>query len=91
MVGKKGRKEGDKAGEMIGFSMSTFLDMADRSGLISIPEAAQIRGTSRAAIQHLIERGRLTAHEVFGRTMVLRYEVENFERKKSGPKSEGEE
>lgn len=91
MVKKKERKEGDKTGEMIGFSMSTFLDMADRSGLISIPEAAQIRGTSRAAIQHLIDRGRLTAHEVFGRTMVLRYEVENFERKKSGPKSEGEE
>lgn len=91
MVKKKGRKKGEEAGPMVGFSMSTFLDMADRSGLISIPEAAQIRGTSRAAIQHLIERGRLTAHEVFGRTMVLRHEVENFERKKSGPKSEGEE
>ncbi|HZT58468.1 MAG TPA: helix-turn-helix domain-containing protein [Pyrinomonadaceae bacterium] len=91
MVKKKVRKKDDEAGEMIGFSMSTFLDMADRSGLISIPEAAQIRGTSRAAIQHLIERGRLTAYEVFGRTMVNRREVENFERKKSGPKVEGEE
>ena len=84
------KKKKDSAEPMIGFSMSTFLDMADRSGLITIPEAAQIRGTSRAAIQHLIERGRLTAHEVFGKVMVFRHEVENFERQKSGPKSEKE-
>jgi excisionase family DNA binding protein len=86
MVKKKARKKGTKPEPMFGFSMSRFLDMANQSDLITIPEAAELRGVSRASILHLINRGRLTAHEVFGRQMVLRREVESFERMKSGPK-----
>jgi hypothetical protein len=83
---KKGTK---KQGQMIGFSMATFLNMADQSGLITIAEAAELRGVTPASIMNLINRGRLTTHEVFGRQMVLRDEVENFERGKPGPKTEG--
>lgn len=58
------------------------------SDLISQAEAARIRGVTRAAIRDLIRRGRLRSVEVGGRELVLRSEVESFEKEKPGPKTE---
>lgn len=54
------------------------------SDLISQAEAAKIRGTSRAAISQLIQRGRLRTVEVAGRQLLLRQEVEDFEPETGG-------
>ena len=45
---------------------------------ISQAEAARIRGVSKQAIANLINRDRLSAVSVAGRTLVLRSEVEAF-------------
>jgi predicted DNA-binding protein (UPF0251 family) len=45
---------------------------------ISQVEAARIRGVSPQAIANLIRRGRLSAVNIVGRTLVLRSEVESF-------------
>lgn len=37
-----------------------------------------MRGVSIQAITNLIQRGKLTGYNVAGRTVLLRYEVENF-------------
>jgi excisionase family DNA binding protein len=54
--------------------------------LITISEAAEIRGASVSAISHLVRRGRLRSVERFGKTLVYRSDVENFEPDKPGPK-----
>jgi excisionase family DNA binding protein len=54
--------------------------------LITLTEAAQLRGVSRAAIHELIQRGRLRSEKMFGRVLLYRSEVEAFERDKPGPK-----
>lgn len=59
------------------------------SDLITVTEAAQLRGVSRAAIHELIQRGRLRAEKMFGRVLLNRIEVEAFEKEKPGPKKEG--
>ena len=56
------------------------------SELISQATAARLRGTSRAAIADLIERGRLRTQEVDGVLYVFRHEVLAFEKHKPGPK-----
>ncbi len=61
----------------------------DISGLITVTEAAQLRGVSRAAIHELIQRGRLRSEKMFGRVLLYRSEVEAFEKEKPGPKKEG--
>ena len=58
--------------------------------LISQGEAAEIRGVSRASINELIKRGRLTPVTVAGKVLLRRSEVEAFERVKPGPKSDSE-
>jgi len=58
--------------------------------LISQTEAAEIRGVSRASINELIKRKRLTVVEVAGKKLLLRSEVEAFEKAKPGPKAESE-
>ncbi len=60
---------------------SEKFDMAD---LITQVEAAQIRSVSRAAITDLVKRGRLRTVELFGKKLVLRSEVENFEPERKG-------
>lgn len=57
------------------------LDMND---LITIAEAAELRGVSVAAIGELVRRGRLSSVEKFGRKLVSRAEVEGFERQRAG-------
>jgi excisionase family DNA binding protein len=51
----------------------------DVSELISVPEAAEMRGVSTQSIHELIKRGRLNTIEVAGRRLLLRKEVEAFE------------
>jgi excisionase family DNA binding protein len=63
-------------------------DMAD---LITITEAATLRGVSRAAIHELVQRGRLRSERMFGRVLLYRSEVESFEKEKPGPKSTSDE
>ena len=47
---------------------------------ISQADAAKLRGVSRQAISSLLKRKRLTAVKMAGRTLVLRSEVEAFEK-----------
>ena len=57
--------------------------------LISQAEAARLRDVSRASINDLIKRGRLSTTIIAGRVLVRRSEVMNFQEFKRGPKSEG--
>jgi hypothetical protein len=53
--------------------------------LISIADAARLRGVSHAAIRDLIKRGRLVvAQEVAGRRLLRRGDVMNFEKAHEG-------
>ena len=52
--------------------------------MISISDAAQIRGVSHGAIQDLIKRGRLSSFDVGGRRLLSRKEVESFQPKSVG-------
>lgn len=56
--------------------------------LITVSEAQDIRGVTRAAIMSLIERGRLRAVKGFGRTWIYKDEIEKFMPEKPGPKTE---
>lgn len=60
------------------------------SDLITIAEAARLRGVSRSAISELVRRGRLRSVEMFGRVLIYRSEVEGFQKQKPGPKTEAE-
>ena len=61
----------------------------DIGDLITITEAARLRGVSRAAMHELIQRGRLRSEKMFGRVLLYRSEVEAFEKVKPGPKKVG--
>jgi excisionase family DNA binding protein len=50
----------------------------DLSELISITEAARLRGVTPQAIDRLLVRGRLEAVEVAGRRLLRRSDVVNF-------------
>lgn len=59
-------------------------EIIDLNDLITQAEAAQIRGISRAAITDLVKRGRLRTVEKFGKKLVFRSEVENFQPEHKG-------
>ncbi len=67
---------------------------SEMDDLISIAEAARIRGVTHGAIRNLIDRGRLPAQEVAGRRVVSRADVLDFSPDKGGrpskPKEEAE-
>ena len=54
-------------------------------GLISIREAAELKGVSRSAILQLIQRGRLRVETIVGKQLVYQSEVKNFINQKPGP------
>lgn len=54
--------------------------------LITVTEAAKVRGVTRQAIHALIDRGSLRSVNMFGRVLLYRSEVEAYEKKKPGPK-----
>jgi hypothetical protein len=55
--------------------------------LISQAEAARLRGVSRASINELLKRGRLSSIVIAGRVFVRSSEILNFRDSKPGPKS----
>lgn len=57
---------------------------AQADDLISIAEAARLRGVTHGAIRNLIERGRLPAQEVAGRRVLRRGDVMRFIPEKGG-------
>jgi hypothetical protein len=56
--------------------------MADE--LITQSEAARLRGVTLAAINDLVKRGRLRSCEQYGKVLVYRSDVENFEPTRAG-------
>jgi hypothetical protein len=50
----------------------------DPDDLLTITQAALMRGTTRQAINHLIRQGKLAAVEIAGKRFVSRREIENF-------------
>jgi excisionase family DNA binding protein len=56
----------------------------DVSDLVTLTEAAKMRGVTRQAIHSLIERGRLRSEMMFGRVLLYRSEVEAFEKDRPG-------
>ena len=61
-------------------------DLPDVDDLITLQEAALIRGRTTAALSELVRRGRLRSYEMFGRKLVSRREVEAFEDSRGWPK-----
>jgi excisionase family DNA binding protein len=59
--------------------------------MITVSEAAKLRNVSRQAIHALIERERLRSVSMFGRVLLYRSEVEDFEKETPGPKSTNKE
>jgi excisionase family DNA binding protein len=53
--------------------------------LISIREAAELKGVSRSAILQLIQRGRLRTETIVGKQLVYRDDVKRFVNQKPGP------
>jgi excisionase family DNA binding protein len=58
--------------------------VADLLSLITLDEAAALRGVSRAAISYLVARGRIQSKEMFGRVLVYREEVLSYKPAKGG-------
>ncbi|HEX7318648.1 MAG TPA: excisionase family DNA-binding protein [Pyrinomonadaceae bacterium] len=54
--------------------------------LLSLTQAAERRGVSRAAIADLVSRGRLRSIKVGGKPHVYAADVDGFEPEKPGPK-----
>jgi excisionase family DNA binding protein len=72
--------------------MQTFKEVRDELekqvadlGLITIREAADIRGVSRSAILQLIQRGRLKTETVLGKHLIYKDALEGFEEQRPGP------
>ena len=61
-------------------------ELPDVDDLITLQEAAEIRGRSTAALSELVRRGRLRSFKKFGRVLVSRREVEAFEDSRGWPK-----
>ena len=59
-------------------------EQPDIKDMISISDAAQIRGVSHGAIQDLIKRKRLASFDIGGRRLLSRKEVESFQPKSVG-------
>jgi excisionase family DNA binding protein len=60
--------------------------MVDMNEFVTVAEAAELRGVSRAAIHELVQRGRLRSERMLGRVLLYRSEVEAFVKEKPGPK-----
>jgi len=52
--------------------------------LLTVQAAATKREVSRARIYQWINEGRLTKHEIYGRTLVSRAELESLEARQGG-------
>ncbi len=50
----------------------------DSENLLTVTQAAVLRGTTRQAINYLVRQGKLTTVEIAGRRFVRRQDIENF-------------
>jgi hypothetical protein len=57
--------------------------------LITMRDAADLRGCTIGAISKLVSRGRITGYPQYGKTLVSRSEVEKYMPVKPGPKPSG--
>jgi predicted DNA-binding transcriptional regulator AlpA len=65
--------------------------MEEREDLITVPEAARLRGVTESAMYALIKRGRLKAQEKYGVLLLSKAEVEGFVPEKPGPTGKKQE
>jgi excisionase family DNA binding protein len=64
----------------------------DPDELLTVTQAAELRGVTRQAINHLIRQGKMPTVEIAGRRFVRRKDVEGFEPDRGGrPKESREE
>ena len=63
----------------------------DTSELLTVSQAAELRGVSRQAINHLIRQNKLAAVDIAGRRFVRRSELEKFEPDRGGRPKETKE
>jgi len=80
------KQTGRKKKGMLSASMFELAQKPDVDDLITVQEAAQLRGVSTASIFQLIARGRLRSEKLIGRTLVYRNEIEGFKEQKPGVK-----
>jgi hypothetical protein len=70
-------------------------DEKEVDDLITLSEAASLRGTSVSAVSHLVRRQRLASIERYGKVLVSRSEVQGYKPSKGGrppnPKASGTE
>lgn len=60
----------------------------DPDELVTVAQAAEIRGVTRQAINHLIRQGKIAAVEIAGRRFLRRGEIETFEPDRGGRPAE---
>lgn len=56
----------------------------DTNELLTVSQAAELRGVSRQAINHLIRQGKLEAVDIAGRRFVRRSALDKFEPDRGG-------
>ncbi len=61
----------------------------DEDEMLTMSEAAQVRGVTYEAIRSLVRRGKLRSAHKYGRLLVYRSEVLNFKKEKPGRKTDG--
>ncbi len=83
-----------KKNDLIGFS---FIDQLKHDfktkpidELITISEAAKLRGVSTAAVTYHLRAANMRSEMIGGVLMVYRSDVENYQPQKPGPKSDAE-
>ena len=72
----------NKSSKIVRFLGDYWWGMADE--LITQVEAAKLRGISVAAINDLVKRGRIRSEERYGKTLVYRSDIENFQPVRAG-------
>ncbi len=80
MATKKKSKKAVRGPEMMAFSLHGLVTDSDPSEkFLTVADAGRIRGTTRIAILHLIERGRLPATKIAGRYLIKLSDLKAFE------------
>ncbi len=59
--------------------------MKENPELITIAEAARLRGVNADAVRKLIRRGRLPVVNLYGRILINRQDILAFEKQSPGP------
>jgi excisionase family DNA binding protein len=57
----------------------------DPEDLLTVSEAARLRGVSHQSISYLVKMGRVRSVSIRGRTYILRKDLENYKPGKPGP------